>query len=92
MDGRKRIRTYDRLCVKQVLYQLSYTPPIKDINLKLTRFFLKHIYTPTTSKVGFSATPKQFLKLFNLPFHGMFFIEFDHRKVGIEKSGTQTQV
>lgn len=25
-DGRKRTRTYDRLCVRQELYQLSYTP------------------------------------------------------------------
>jgi hypothetical protein len=25
-NGRKRTRTYDHLCVRQALYQLSYTP------------------------------------------------------------------
>jgi hypothetical protein len=28
--GRNRTRTYDRLCVRQELYQLSYTPTKRD--------------------------------------------------------------
>ncbi len=29
-DGRNRTRTYDHLCVRQALYQLSYTPLYKE--------------------------------------------------------------
>lgn len=36
--GRKRTRTYDRLCVRQELYQLSYTPGIVFLLYLLVRF------------------------------------------------------
>jgi hypothetical protein len=29
--GRNRTRTYDHLCVRQALYQLSYAPDAKEI-------------------------------------------------------------
>ena len=42
--GRNRTRTYDHLCVRQELYQLSYTPTkyIKNVyNVLIFGFFLK---------------------------------------------------
>ena len=46
-NGRNRTRTYDHLCVRQALYQLSYTP-IK---------YIKNVYTvhfPAIFSQGFS--------------------------------------
>lgn len=46
--GRNRTRTYDHLCVRQALYQLSYAPKIKlGYTLPLGLIFLKECVCAT---------------------------------------------